>query len=72
MFKNYNPWDTLHVDLIGPYGNSIIQHHPGGATINNYFSLTCMMMVNPYTGWFNIVKVPTFGLGEAISCSYKL
>ena len=29
------PWDMVHVDLIVPYINSIIQHQPGSAIIRN-------------------------------------
>ena len=58
------PWDTVHVDLIVPYINAIIQHHQDGATINIYASLTCMTMIDPTAGWFEIVKFPMFDLDE--------
>ena len=54
----------MHVDLIVPYSESIRQQKPGGSIIINNVSLTCMTMVNPATGWFEIVKVPTYGLDE--------
>ena len=57
----------VHVDLIGPYRNYIIQKHPGRATINNCFSLCCMTMVGTTMGWFKIVKVLTFDLYE-VTC----
>ena len=58
------PWDFIHVDLIGPYRNSIRQQHPGGATIKNNVSLTYMRTIDPTTGWFGIVKVPAFDLED--------
>ena len=58
------PWDTLDLDLIGPYSKSIRQHHQGGAIINNNISLTCMMIIDPGTGWFEIFEVMTFDLYE--------
>ena len=45
----------MHVDLIGPYSKSIIQHHTGGAIIQNDDSLTCMTMIEPATEWLDIV-----------------
>ena len=58
------PWDTVYVDMIGPYSQSIIQQHPGGTIIRNNASLTCMTMIDPATGWFKIVKIPMFELEE--------
>ena len=58
------PWDLVHVDLIGPYSKSIRQHHPGGNIIRNNFILTCMMMIDPATGWFEIFKIPTYHLDK--------
>ena len=61
------PWYTVHLDLIGPYSKSIRQQHPGGAIIKNNFSLAFMTMIDPYMGWFEIFKVPTFYLYEVTS-----
>ena len=58
------PWDTVHVDLIGPYIKSIRQHHPCGNVIRNNSSLTCMKMIDPATGWFKIFEIPAFDLEE--------
>ena len=58
------PWDLVHVELIGPYRKSIRQQHPGGAIIRKNDILTCMMMIDPATGWFYIVKIPTFDLDK--------
>ena len=57
-------WDLVHINLRGPYSNSIRQQHPSGAIIWKNSSLDCMTMINPATGWFNIVKIPTFDLDE--------
>ena len=45
-------WNTVHVDLIGPYSKSIRQHQTGGIVIRKNASLTCMSMIDPATGWF--------------------
>ena len=45
----------VHVDLIGSYSKSKIQQHPKSSIIKNNFILTCMMMINPSAGWFEIV-----------------
>ena len=54
----------MHVDLIGPYRKSIRQQQPGGSVIRKNVSLTCMMMIDPDTGWFEIVEIPMFDLKE--------
>ena len=54
----------MHVDLIGPYRKSIRQQYPGGSFIRNNAILTCMMMIDPATGWFEIVDIPMFDLKE--------
>ena len=48
-------WDMVNVDLIGPYIKYIIQQQPGSAIINDNASLTCMTMIDPAMGWFEIV-----------------
>ena len=55
-------WDTVHVDLPGPYIKSTRQQHPDVTTIKNDVSNTCMKMINQDMGWFEIVKVPKFDL----------
>ena len=60
------PWDTVEVDLIGPYSKSIIKHHPGGTVIRNNARLTCMTIIDLATGWFGIVEIPIFDLEEVI------
>jgi hypothetical protein len=44
------PWDTLCIDLIGPY---IIDRKR-----NKDYKLHCMTMIDPATGWFEIVQIP--------------
>ena len=45
-----NSWDTLCVDLIGPY------------TIprkgKNLLKLWCLTMIDPATGWFEMAQIP--------------
>ena len=57
-------WDTVHVDLIGTYSKSIRQKHQGGTVIRNNSSLTCMTIIDPSIGWFDIVEKPMFDLEE--------
>ena len=45
-------WDLVHLDLIGTYSKSIVQHQPGGAIIWKNSSLTCMATIDSATGWF--------------------
>ena len=59
----------VHVDLIGPYIKSIQQQHPGSTVICKNAILTCMSMIYPATGWFNIVDIPTFDLEEVALCN---
>ena len=54
----------MHVDLLVPYSKSIRQQNTGGTVIRNNSSLACMKMIGPATGWFEIVKIPTFDLEE--------
>ena len=43
------PWHTLCIDLIGPYTFGKGKHA---------FQLRCLTMIDPATGWFEIVQVP--------------
>ena len=58
------PWDLVHVDLIGPNIKSIIQQQTVSAIIRNNVSLTYMTMIEPTTGWFKIVEIPTYYIDE--------
>ena len=60
------PWDSMNVELIGIYRNSIRKQNPGGAIIRNDVSMTYMAMINPATGWFEVVEIPTKNLDEVI------
>ena len=65
----------MNVDLIGPYRKSIRKQQPGGSVIFKNDILTCVTMIDPATGWFDIVKIPTFDLNEIAigndECIYK-
>ena len=52
------PWDTVHTDLIGPYTITTDQYQVDGSTKEVTLQLTCMTMLDPVTGWFEIVEVP--------------
>ena len=58
------PWETVHVDLIGPYSLTAKQQLPDGSVQDKDFSLTCMTFVDPATGWFEIAEVPTYILHD--------
>ena len=64
-------WDSVHVDLIGPYSKSIRQQHPIGAIVKNNFSLTCMAIIDSATGWFEIVKLPMYDINEVMCGNYE-
>ena len=59
--QNQKTGDTI---LICPYSKSIIQHQLGGARIKNNFIISYMTMVDPDTGWFEIIEVPKFDLNK--------
>ena len=54
------PWDTVHTDLIGPYTVTTNQYQVDGSTREVTLQLTCMTMLDPVTGWFEIVEVPQY------------
>ena len=45
-----NSWDTLCVDLIGPY----TIHLKG----KNLLKLWCLTIIDPATGWFEMSQIP--------------
>jgi Integrase zinc binding domain len=47
-------WHMLCIDLIGPYSFGDKEKEP-----KKFIQLHCMTMIDPVTGWFEIVKVPT-------------
>ena len=69
--EKLKPWDTVHVDLIGPYIKSRRQQQPGGTIIRNNTSLTRIKVIDPATGWFEIVEIPTFDLQEVALGNYQ-
>ena len=46
------PWETLCVDLIGPYSINL-KKHPG-----KELTLHAVTMIDPATGWFEIKQIP--------------
>ena len=56
------PWNTVHIDLIGPYKKKVKQHQPGNTIKEVDLELTCMTFIDPSTGWFEIVQVPYFDM----------
>ena len=57
-------WDMAHLDLIDPYRKYIRQQHTYGTVILNNDSINCMTMIDPATGWFEIVNITTLGPEE--------
>ena len=43
------PWDLVHVELIGPYINSIRKQQSGNVIIRKNASLTCITIIDPIT-----------------------
>jgi hypothetical protein len=58
------PWRTVHIDLIGPYTITVKQTQPGGEIKEIELKLTAMTMVDPATGWFEIVEVPYYSIED--------
>jgi hypothetical protein len=52
------PWDTVNVDLIGPYKILAQQRQPDGSIKRKDLTLCAMTFIDPATGWFEIVEVP--------------
>ena len=47
----------MHIDLIGQNYKSIIQNQPGGTIIKKDMRPIYMKMIDPATGWVEVVKV---------------
>ena len=45
------PWDTLCIDLIGPYTVKQVG--------SKSWKLHCLTMIDPATGWFEIIEIPS-------------
>ena len=58
------PWETVHIDLIGPYSVTAKQIQPGGSIKEVELTLIAMTMVDPATGWFEITEVPYYSIED--------
>ena len=58
-----NPWDTLYVDLIGPY----MIPRKGKKTLK----LWCITMIDPATGWFEMAQIPNKTAAEIADITEK-
>ena len=58
-----NPWDTLCVDLIGPY--TIPQEG------KNPLKLWCLTMIDPDTVWFEMAQIPNKTAAEIADITEK-
>ena len=45
-----NPWDTIYVDLIGPYTIT--------RKVRNPLEFWCLTMIDPATGWYEMAQIP--------------
>ena len=57
-------WNTVHIDLIGPYTIATKQHTPDGDIKDVELHLTCMTFIDPATGWFEIAQVPYYNIED--------
>ena len=58
-----NPWDTLCVDLIGPYTIPRKGKNP--------LKLWCLTMIDPATGWFKMAQIPNKTAAENADITKK-
>ena len=65
------PWMTVHTDLIGPYTITTKQFQPDGTIKEVDLHLTCMTMIDPATGWFEIVEVTSFIIEDLQNKSFR-
>ena len=65
------PWATVHIDLIGPYTINTKQFQPDGTIKEVELHLTCMTMIDPATGWFEIVEVPSLVIEDLQNKSFR-
>ena len=47
------PWETLCIDLIGPYSIDVTTKRGAKKTL----TLWCLTMIDPATGWFEIQEI---------------
>ena len=57
----------MHIDLIGRYSITAKQTQPGGKIKEVELQLTAMTMVDPATGWFEIVEVPYYNNEDIVN-----
>jgi transposase InsO family protein len=58
------PWRTVHIDLIGPYSITAKQSQTEGKIKEIELELTAMTMVDPASGWFEIIEVPYYNIDD--------
>ncbi len=51
------PWKTLCIDLIGPYTFGKPPRKVRGKIIDKQVKLHCLTMIDPATGWFEIIEI---------------
>ena len=54
------PWETVHVDLIGLYSLTTRQYQSDGLVQSKTLQLTCMTMLDPILGWFEIAELLSY------------
>ena len=54
----------MHIDLIGPYSITVKQSQPEVKIREIELELTVMTMVDPVTGWFEIIEVPYYSIDD--------
>ena len=60
------PWDTIHTDLVGPYSVTTQQYQLGGSQKEVTLQPTFMTMLDPVTGWIEIVEVHNYIVEEIV------
>ena len=58
------PWHTVHTDLVGPYSITAKQQQVDNTIKEVELQLTCMTIIDPATGWFEIIEVPNYIIEE--------
>ena len=53
-----DPWNTVCVDLIGPYSLKVNVRYPDGSIKVREVTLQAMTFIDPATSWFEIAEVP--------------
>ena len=58
-----NPWDTLYIDLIGPYTIP--------RKVKNLLKLWRLTMIDPASGWFEMAQIPNKTAAEIADITKK-